>query len=722
MVETAGKKLGGAADLRLGDAENLPFGDNSFDIVICNDSFHHYPDPGKALSEFMRVLRPGGTLLLSDYCIAFPLRLLMNLFIRHGHDGDVHIYSKGELSALTAGAGFSGIQYDKAGSRAFIMTARKPGTRNMDPEQFYKDEAASLTSRERSLTRKSNILAGCRLILFFGIAASIWCAVRSGGGITGILLTAASLILYMAAMKADGRLGKKAGRIRARKKTCENESACLRGDFTPFADGAEFTDLQHEYSYDLDIFGPASLFQRINRTITQKGKEALASRLTTLPAAEDIITRNREAVEELAGLTQWRIRFISNGHIGKDLDRLSEGIGQIRWKKSGGIVPYIFAGITILALAGWISGLIAPGLFCSLFLIQLLAAAIAGRRTNMTMQITDELHKECNRYLDVLKEIEIQEFRSDMLKRLRQSLFDKGSGSLAAFAELSRILNLYDQRGNFLMYILLNGTVMYDMLVSRMFIGWVEKYGRSITGWTSCIAEIDALASLGTYAFNNPENTRAEILGNGSETIIEAEDVIHPFLAGGTGVPNSFRLGRQNIAIVTGANMAGKSTFLRTIGVSYILAANGVPVCARRFAFTPVSLFSSMRTTDNLAEGTSYFQTELLRLKQMLEHVKTHPYTLVILDEILKGTNSADKLKGSMLVLNELSRQQISGIVATHDLGITELEKSRPERFTNYCFEIELSGEILYSYKIRRGVARNMNASYLIEKILDSIQ
>lgn len=605
---------------------------------------------------------------------------------------------------------------------SFIMTARKPGTRNIDPEQFYKDEAASLASGERSLTRKSNILAGCRLILFCGIAASIWYAVRSGGSIAGILSAASSLILYMAALKTDRRLCRNAGRLRSRRKTCENESACLRGDFTPFADGAEFTDLQHEYSYDLDIFGPASLFQRINRTITQKGKEALAARLTNLPAGKDTITRNREAVEELAGLTQWRLRFISHGHIGKDLDRLSEGIGQLRWKRSGGIVPYLLSGATVLALAGWISGLIAPGLFCSLFLIQLLAAAIAGRRTNKTMQITDELHKECSRYLDILKEIEIQEFRSDMLKSLRQGLLGKASGSLSAFAELSRILNLYDQRGNFLMYILLNGTVMYDVLVSRMFYRWIEKYGRSITGWTGCIAEIDALASLGTYAFNNPGNTYAEVLGDSSETIIEAEDLIHPFLAGGTGVPNSFRLGRQNIAIVTGANMAGKSTFLRSIGVSYILAANGVPVCASRFSFVPVSLFSSMRTTDNLAEGTSYFQTELLRLKQMLEHVRTHPYTLVILDEILKGTNSADKLKGSMLVLNELSRQQISGIVATHDLGITELEKSCPDRFTNYCFEIELSGEIRYSYKIRRGVARNMNASYLIEKMLDTIK
>lgn len=308
-----------------------------------------------------------------------------------------------------------------------------------------------------------------------------------------------------------------------------------------------------------------------------------------------------------------------------------------------------------------------------------------------------------------------------MLKSLKQRLFDKESGSVTAFAELSRILGMYDLRGNFLMYLLLNGTVMYDILVSRMFLKWAEKYGKAITGWTDCIAEIDALTSLGTYAFNNPGNTYAEIPDNPSDTIIQAVDIIHPFLSDGTGVPNSFTLKRNNMAIVTGANMAGKSTFLRTIGVSFILAANGAPVCAGKFSFVPVSLFSSMRTTDNLAKDISYFQAELLRLKQMLEHVKSHDYTLIILDEILKGTNSADKLNGSMLVLNELSRHEISGIVATHDLGITKLEETAPDRFTNYCFEIELSGEIQYSYKIRRGVARNMNASYLIEAMLNMI-
>lgn len=589
------------------------------------------------------------------------------------------------------------------------------------PEQFYKDEAVSLASREHSLTRKSNVLVACRLILFCGIVAAIWHTAKTGGSTPGIILTATAVILYIAAVKADVILDKRAKCLRSQRKACENESAYLRNDFLPFDDGAEFIDFHHEYSYDLDIFGPESLFNRINRTVTQKGKENLARRLTQLPTGKDTIIRNREAIKELAGIPLWRIRFTSHEHIGKNLDRLSEGIENLNGKGGKSIIPYTIAGVTIISLAGWISGFIPPIVFCSLFIIQLIIAAAAGRRTNKTMHISDILHKECSRYLNILKNIKMQDFRSDMLKSLKQQLFDKESGSVTAFAELSRILGMYDLRGNFLMYLLLNGTVMYDILVSRMFLKWVEKYGKAIAGWTDCIAEIDALTSLGTYAFNNPGNTYAEIPDNPSDTIIQAIDIIHPFLTDGTGVPNSFTLKRNNMAIITGANMAGKSTFLRTIGVSFILAANGAPVCAGKFSFVPVYLFSSMRTTDNLAKDISYFQAELLRLKQMLEHVKSYGYTLIILDEILKGTNSADKLNGSILMLNELSRHEISGIVATHDLGITKLEETSPDRFTNYCFEIELSEKIRYSYKIRRGVARNMNASYLIERLLSDI-
>jgi hypothetical protein len=591
------------------------------------------------------------------------------------------------------------------------------------PEQFYKDEIASLTSKEKALQRKSNIYVACKLILFCCIIASIWYTVGNKGNVPGFISIAISVILYVAALKADAILNRKIRDLQSRRKVCENELSYFRNDFSPFEDGTEFIDPHHKYSYDLDVFGPESLFNRINRTVTLKGKEMLARKLTDLPSDTDIIHKRQEAVKELAALPQWRIKFHSNRHIGKELDRLADVIakpiqGNLFMKDP---VPQILSIVTVLSLAGWLTGFVSPIVFCSLFVLQHLITFFSGRRTDRMIQFTDSLYKECRRYTDILKDIETAGFKSELLIKSRQCLFDDGTGSLKAFDHLSRILNLYDQRGNFLLYLLFNGTIMYDIMVSKMFFKWISKYGSHITGWTDSIAEIDALASFGTYVFNNPDNTYGEILAASSGTIIETSDIVHPFLSGRNGVPNSFTLKRDNLAIVTGANMAGKSTFLRTIGVSFILATNGAAVCARKFAFVPVSLFSSMRTADNLSKDTSYFQAELSRLRLMLEYVKSHTYTLVILDEILKGTNSSDKLKGSMIILEELSRHEVSGIIATHDLGITDLENRYPDKFLNYCFEIELSDTIRFSYKISRGVARNMNASHLIEIMLDKI-
>ncbi|MBO8484280.1 MAG: DNA mismatch repair protein MutS [Bacteroidetes bacterium] len=591
------------------------------------------------------------------------------------------------------------------------------------PEQFYKDEIASLTSKEKALQRKSNIYVACKLILFCCIIASIWYTVGNKGNVPGFISIAISVILYVAALKADAILNRKIRDLQSRRKVCENELSYFRNDFSPFEDGTEFIDPHHKYSYDLDVFGPESLFNRINRTVTLKGKEMLARKLTDLPSDTDIIHKRQEAVKELAALPQWRIKFHSNRHIGKELDRLADVIakpiqGNLFMKDP---VPQILSIVTVLSLAGWLTGFVSPIVFCSLFVLQHLITFFSGRRTDRMIQFTDSLYKECRRYTDILKDIETAGFKSELLIKSRQCLFDDGTGSLKAFDHLSRILNLYDQRGNFLLYLLFNGTIMYDIMVSKMFFKWISKYGSHITGWTDSIAEIDALASFGTYVFNNPDNTYGEILAAPSGTIIETSDIVHPFLSGRNGVPNSFTLKRDNLAIVTGANMAGKSTFLRTIGVSFILATNGAAVCARKFAFVPVSLFSSMRTADNLSKDTSYFQAELSRLRLMLEYVKSHTYTLVILDEILKGTNSSDKLKGSMIILEELSRHEVSGIIATHDLGITDLENRYPDKFLNYCFEIELSDTIRFSYKISRGVARNMNASHLIEIMLDKI-
>ena len=234
--------------------------------------------------------------------------------------------------------------------------------------------------------------------------------------------------------------------------------------------------------------------------------------------------------------------------------------------------------------------------------------------------------------------------------------------------------------------------------------------------WIDSVSRIDGIVSMATFRYNEPEAGEA-VIDDRRGVVYEARGLYHPFL-GAKAVRNDFTITDGNYYIVTGANMAGKSTFLRSIGVNYILAMNGLPVFADSLRVSRFSLFSSMRTTDDLAHGISYFNAELLRLKQLIAFCRKHQPTLIILDEILKGTNSLDKLNGSRLFLEYISHMDVSGIIATHDLKLSEMEQACPTRFHNYCFEIELGDKVTYSYKITPGVARNQNATFLLKGIL----
>ena len=236
--------------------------------------------------------------------------------------------------------------------------------------------------------------------------------------------------------------------------------------------------------------------------------------------------------------------------------------------------------------------------------------------------------------------------------------------------------------------------------------------------WMDIVSELDAAVSMADFRYNHSEATDAEIV-DGSPVLFEARNLYHPFL-GAKAVKNDFTIQDDNYYIITGANMAGKSTFLRSLGVNYILAMSGMPVFAGSLKVSRFQLFSSMRTTDDLTHGISYFNAELLRLEQLMQFCKRGELrTLIILDEILKGTNSLDKLNGSRLFLESISRMPVTGVIATHDLELSRMAESSPERFHNYCFEIDLGTDVTYTYKIQPGVARNQNATFLLNKILE---
>ena len=285
-----------------------------------------------------------------------------------------------------------------------------------------------------------------------------------------------------------------------------------------------------------------------------------------------------------------------------------------------------------------------------------------------------------------------------------------------AFKKLIRIIDAFDTRLNILIGVILNATLMWDLYSVMRLERWKQKYGANVKQWVKVIAKFDVYCSMANFSYNNQEFTYPKI---SNEIVINAEELGHPLIPQSQRVNNDFTINRLGeIDIITGANMAGKSTFLRTVGVNFILALNGMPVCAMSFKFKIMDLFSGMRTADSLKENESYFYAELKRLKYIIDKLKQEQPTLILLDEILKGTNSVDKAKGSWKFIEHLIALKATGIVATHDLTLCEIEKEHPENIKNKCFEVDIDGQkISFDYKLKSGVTQNMNATILMKQM-----
>lgn len=590
-------------------------------------------------------------------------------------------------------------------------------------EYIYIERIKSAEKENSALKKKGRYLLLVKLFCFVRAVMLCFSLYKDASLYDGIAL-GIYVTLYIGAYIYDERVKKKVERNMRIITLCNNEIKYLNGDYSAFEVGREYIDQEHEFSFDLDLFGEKSLFNRINRTITKRGSYKLAERLTNLTLEKEEIEKRQEAICELGKDLEWRVNFLTNNKLGDVFETLSEYASKEKRSNDNikAILSYlsVFTTLTILVLASF--GLIEWGAFTIMFLFQLFISVLATKSSNKVGAQTNKLHKEYANCVKILKDIEGAEWSSEKLRNIKSELFGKDADSITAFNELSGILNLFDQRSNAIMFLLLNGLFLFDIMLARKFYQWKDKYLSYVGQWIDCIAEVDVFVSFAAYSFNNPSNVMAQIMPANSEIIIDAQDVYHPFLSRNKAVANNFKISRKSISIVTGANMAGKSTMLRTVGLTYIIANNGMPVCATSFKCSVVSLFSSMRTTDNISKDISYFNAELIRLKKLINFVKDNTHTLIILDEILKGTNSKDKLKGSVMFLNEISKHRVSAVIATHDLELSKLEDEQPDIYKNYCFEIELAKEINYSYKIQRGVARNLNASYLLESIIREMQ
>ena len=604
----------------------------------------------------------------------------------------------------------------------------------------YQQHVARYAADVAALKRKNNGFITGELLSFAAILAFLVCYfAMDGDSNKWLMLAAFSLVVYFVVRHLDDKNKERIAHFSALLRVYQNEVKAMEGDFTPFETGEQYQNPQHPYSFDLDVFGRDSLFNRICRTITTGGSDKFAASLSCeTPESCEEIAQRVALQKELAGQdSDWRMEFMALGERNeKKID--STAVADAMAKVSALEVPAWF-GSKVSLIIGWLLIIgVCTSVVLSFFdvvsanlplwwvMLQYMVVFYGCKRTLDKIDSDGgKLRHQLMAYSQILKLIAQRDFQCERGKQMQDELAE----ALPSFAQLEKILKGYDRRGNFLGLFFTDSFLLSDFFLVRSFLKWKNTYMVKMEEWMEIVSEMDAAVSMADYRYNQPESTDAEFVDS-SEVVFEAKNLYHPFL-GTKAVKNDFCIKDSNYYIVTGANMAGKSTFLRSLGVNYILAMAGMPVFAESLKISRFRLFSSMRTTDDLTHGISYFNAELLRLEQLMQFCKEggELRTLIILDEILRGTNSVDKLNGSRLFLEAMSKRPVSGVIATHDLELSKMEQAHGEtapdadtlknRFHNYCFEIDLGTTVTYTYKIQKGVAKNQNATFLLHRLIE---
>lgn len=584
----------------------------------------------------------------------------------------------------------------------------------------YQSQIENYSINLKRVKLKRNVVTSLKLFFFGLIIYFLYLLISADFPYSfwGIGLSVVALIVLSV---MDGRIVKQISLIEELISILKVEIDYQNGIFSSLKTGEEYLSTSHPYTYDLDIFGDQSLYQSLNRTVTRGGSDMLASFLSSPCKNETEIKERQEAVKELNHHNQWGHQFRAIGVVHKT-DRNDNNTIE-KWQQttpflSSKWLKYVIYAMNAITIISWILAIfniIPYNIPRIASFTQLIVSVILTNRINKEHNRLNHFVKAIGNYFYLVKLIDNERFESSKLIKLQSSLSDRG-GALTAFSSLNSILGKLDQRMNFFITILGDSLYMKNTHHVIALDRWKHLYAKNIGTWIEAVNEFDALISMSNYSFNHPDFTTPQM---DKGVIMSGKELCHPLLRSSNRVSNDFAIkGLNEIYIVTGANMAGKSTFLRCVGMNFILACSGNVVCGKSLSFTPMDLFTSMRTTDNLSKGTSYFHAELLRLKSLIDMSLRGEPIFIILDEMLKGTNSADKLNGSLKFLRRLLSLPICGLVATHDLALGELSNEYPANFSNVCFEISHEGkEIVYDYKLKYGVSKNMNASILLEQM-----
>lgn len=586
--------------------------------------------------------------------------------------------------------------------------------------------SANIKKAQEELSRvKTRIyqISLLRVLLFLIGLVSVFFFFSKGWTVV-LGLVACTFIPFLALMKYHNRLFYRKAYLLQAIEVNRRELAALDHQFDGFDGGSELIDSKHLYTYDLDVFGDHSLFQAINRTTTLFGKTALAQWLTAHLTTKQAIEERQAAVREWTPELDFRQHLQIVGLLSSsrptdkaELTQWLSGNTRFNHKRWCRLLPYLTPLINLtlglLALLGLLPWS-ALGLSFTLFF--LLSTRFTSEVTKLQAAYGDKL-RILSTYADMLAMLEQKSVESPCLKRLQEQVTSQKESASVAVRRLSRLMNRLDQRHNMLMYALLNGFLFWELGIVLKMETWKTAHADNMLIWLEAVGEMEALCSLATFAYNHPDYSYPII--RDTEFCFLGKALGHPLMPRVKCVRNDVDMGHSpSFVIITGANMAGKSTYLRTIGVNYLLGCLGVPVCADELELYPAHLITSLRTTDSLSDNESYFFAELKRLKWVIDKLHAGEELFIILDEILKGTNSMDKQKGSLALVKQLITLRANGIIATHDLLLGSLIDSFPEHIRNFCFEADIANdELTFSYQLREGIAQNMNACFLMKKM-----
>ena len=498
----------------------------------------------------------------------------------------------------------------------------------------------------------------------------------------------------------------------------------IDGNWINFNDiGEEFINKEHKYSFDLDIVGKKSLFQFINIANTWNGRRKLAKTLLEAQYNKDEIYLRQEAIKELGSKLDFcqELEYLGRKHKEelqnpKNLIEYTKNNEELmksqKIKKLLHFLPIFVIPLSIGIIVFKVKEIYS--LIPLLILLQYLLWVIGFSKLNRILVPVGKFKSNLETYLDILKLIEKEKFESKKLKDLKEILFNKDYSSVLGIKELERITEKINLRyNNALIYFLFNGLFLWDYECAYLLENWKKKYGLEVEKWIEAIGEIEALSSL-SVLIQIEENISFPTIDN-SKLKVKADSLGHPLINSDIRILNDIDMD-NNIFIITGSNMSGKTTFLRTLGINLVLAYSGGPVYANKMSCPIVSIYTSMRVTDDLKNGISTFYAELLRIKDIINEAKENKNMIFLIDEIFRGTNSIDRILGAKNVLANLNKLEVIGAITTHDLELCVLDKYN--RIKNYHFSEEYKdNKIHFDYKIRLGRSTSTNAKYLMKLV-----